>query len=67
MTATYRETWTEIDDAAVTAEAKRCVLAAEENASDTAVEDDGYELHSEEWYRVALLTYEFLIDNGVFA
>lgn len=63
----YRDIWTEIDNAATTAEQQRCVGEAEENASDTSVEDDGFELHSEDWYRIALMTYEFLIDNGTYA
>lgn len=62
----YREIWTEIDNPDATAEQQRCIRAAEENASDTSIEDDGFDLHSEDWYRVALATYEFLIDNGTF-
>lgn len=51
---TYRDSWEAACRSATTEAERRCIAAAADNATGSAVE-----LFSDEWFRVALATYEF--------
>lgn len=58
--------WDEISASATTAEELRCVGEAEENAAESCAYE-GYVSGSENYYRLMVSTYEFLMDTGEYA